>query len=236
MTLSFPANLVAYGINDVFDFETDRINPRKHAKGEIEGMVLEPKNHPFVLKMVHIFSCVILATTLFTRNFLNILGISVSLILSYAYSMPPVRLRERPPFDSISIGVIVFCLFLAGFSYNKTMHDLTLRKCILEIAFIAFHAFTTIMDYSSDKATKTKTFPVVYGKRGTALFSFSFNILILLFFSVSFMTKLSLLVGTLSYFAVIIFPREELARIFFYFMGINNLIIVVVWIFGKIKF
>ena len=234
IVLSFPANLVAYGINDVFDFETDRINPRKHVKGEIEGIALHPKYHHFVLKTAYLFSFIILISALITRDLLNIFGISVSLILSYAYSMPPVRLKERPPLDSISIGFIVFCLFLAGFSYNKAVNDIAIQKCVPEISFTAFHAFTTIMDYSSDKATDTKTFAIVFGKRCTALFSFIYNLLLLLLIYNSFITKWFLLVGIFSYFVLIIFPQEELARFFFYFIGVNNILIVAVWLLMKI--
>ena len=227
--LSFPASLITYGINDVFDYETDRINPRKHVKGIIEGIVLDPKHHSFVLKSAHLFSFIILITALFTRNFLNILGIGSSLILVYAYSMPPIRLKERPPLDSICIGVIVFCVFVAGFSYNKTVYDLALHKCVPEISFISFHAFTTIMDYSSDKATNVRTFAVVFGKRCTALFSFILNVLLLMLVSHSFIIWF-LLVGIFSYFLLIIFPQERLAHFLFYFIGINDLVIFAVWI------
>ena len=232
--LSFPANFITYGINDVFDYETDRINPRKHVKGTIEGIILDPKHHSLVLKSAHLFSFIILITALFTRNFLNILGIGFSLILVYAYSMPPIRLKERPPLDSICIGVIVFCVFVAGFSYNKTVYDLALHKCVPEISFISFHAFTTIMDYSSDKATNVRTFAVVFGKRCTALFSFILNVLLLMLIAHSFITKWFLLVGIFSYFVLVIFPKERLAHFFFYFIGINNVIIIAVWIVQKI--
>ncbi|HBB38783.1 MAG TPA: prenyltransferase, partial [Candidatus Aquiluna sp.] len=35
-----PYNLLMYGVNDVFDYESDLANPRK---GGIEGALLEPK-------------------------------------------------------------------------------------------------------------------------------------------------------------------------------------------------
>lgn len=41
----FPANLLIYGINDIFDFETDKLNPKKV---EYEALV-SPENHSRLL-------------------------------------------------------------------------------------------------------------------------------------------------------------------------------------------
>ncbi len=41
-----PYNLLMYGVNDVFDYESDLTNPRK---GGLEGALLEPKYHAATL-------------------------------------------------------------------------------------------------------------------------------------------------------------------------------------------
>ena len=40
--LSFPLSLIIYGINDIYDFESDQINPRKRL---VNGIVLKQENH-----------------------------------------------------------------------------------------------------------------------------------------------------------------------------------------------
>ena len=48
----FPANLLIYGINDIFDFETDRLNPKK---AEYEALV-RPESHRSLFIWILIFN------------------------------------------------------------------------------------------------------------------------------------------------------------------------------------
>ena len=49
LLLSFPYCLFVYGINDVYDYESDKLNPRKKF---IEGVKLKPIHHPLIKKAI----------------------------------------------------------------------------------------------------------------------------------------------------------------------------------------
>ena len=56
----------------------------------------------------------IFLSSLFTLNLLNIIVMSTALFLAYAYSAPPLRLKTKPPFDSITNGAYFIVPFLLG--------------------------------------------------------------------------------------------------------------------------
>jgi len=49
-----PYNLLMYGINDVFDYQSDLANPRK---GGVEGALLEPKLHRATISSEYCSHC-----------------------------------------------------------------------------------------------------------------------------------------------------------------------------------
>ena len=48
LMLSFPICLFTFGINDVYDYKSDKINPRKQG---IEGTILSDEHHRLVKKL-----------------------------------------------------------------------------------------------------------------------------------------------------------------------------------------
>ncbi|MDD5178263.1 MAG: UbiA family prenyltransferase [Candidatus Nanoarchaeia archaeon] len=176
--LSFPLCLLVYGINDVYDYESDQLNPRKKL---IEGIKLEKKDHSFVKKASLIVIILLIVISLLTLNGTNILFTFILVFLSYFYSAPPLRLKEKPPLDSISNGLIVLLVFMLGFSYNKTFFDITKQVCFCALCVSAVHAFSTISDIIPDKQAKNKTFAIVFGEKPTIIFSLIIFILAFIF-------------------------------------------------------
>ena len=119
--LSFPYCILLYGINDIYDYESDRINRRK---GSIYGIRLDSAYHPFVKRASLIVVILMMASSIFTFNLINILSMASLLVLSYCYPAPPARLKARSPLDSISNGAIFLFVVLLGFSYGKTVSDM----------------------------------------------------------------------------------------------------------------
>jgi 4-hydroxybenzoate polyprenyltransferase len=73
LLLSFPLCIAAYGLNDIYNYESDRLNPRK---GLIEGIKLEPEYHSFVKNVSFIVISLLLLTSFLTLNITNILGMA----------------------------------------------------------------------------------------------------------------------------------------------------------------
>ena len=92
-----PYNLAMYGINDVFDHESDLLNPRK---GGVEGALVPRRQHRTVLVAV-------VATTVPWAVALAVLAgpvaagvLAVVLFAVVAYSAPHLRFKEIPFLDS----------------------------------------------------------------------------------------------------------------------------------------
>ena len=164
-----PYNLMMYGINDVFDYESDKRNKRK---GGVEGALLDKQRHKLVLT----------ATALINIPWLMLLyGLSPSLesilVLTgvvfgvIAYSAPYLRFKERPFIDSATsslhfVGPIVYALSFGGFA------ELSI---IIVVSFflwgLASHAFGAVQDIAADKAGGIGSVATVIGARPTVCFS-----------------------------------------------------------------
>ncbi|WP_454778289.1 prenyltransferase [Georgenia muralis] len=111
-----PYNLLMYGINDVFDFESDLRNPRK---GGIEGIVLARRWHRVTLWSAVLSNLPFLLALLLMGTATSALVLAVSVFAVVAYSAPGLRFKERPVLDSATsathfVSPAVFGLALAG--------------------------------------------------------------------------------------------------------------------------
>lgn len=209
LMLSFPYCVLLYGINDIYDYRSDNINPRKKL---IEGIVLKPKNRRFV-KNVAMFAGFLLAVSALPAfNIANFTGMVLLLFFSYYYSAPPLRLKERPPLDSFSNGVgYYFAPFLMGFG----AFNVPLKVYLIALFVMALHAFTTISDYTADKKSGQKTFAIVFGKKTASAFLMAASIIVLMFAGPSIITSIFMLSCALFALVTILFPSEKLALLFF---------------------
>lgn len=176
--LTFPYNLFLYGINDIYDWESDKINWRK---GKVEGEVLEPDKHEFVREAALVAGLTVLLSSVATLDFSNVLAALMLLFFSHQYSSPPLRLKEKPPLDSFSSGIIyMLAPALMGFSYGSSVLQLPTEALWLTLTSMSAHSFSTIADYTADKRAGQTTFAVKFGKRAAAAFPVA--VLILAFF------------------------------------------------------
>jgi 4-hydroxybenzoate polyprenyltransferase len=228
--LSIPYCMFLYGINDIYDFESDQINPRKQ---HLVGIKLEPTHHSLVKKIALVIGVILLVSSLITMNLMNILGMGLLLFFSYQYSAPPLRLKERPPLDSISNGIIYYLApIVIGVSYGTIPFNAPVQLYLITIAVMGVHSFSTITDYSADKAVGDKTFAVVFGKRAAALFSLIVFTISYLFayreFVATFQAQVIntyLLLLMVFSFIIILYPSERLATVFFYTIGAAFIIV-----------
>lgn len=94
-----PYNIAMYGINDVFDYESDMRNPRK---GGVEGSVLHPRWHVPML-WASLLTCLPFIVVLVAGGtWLSTLWLALALFAVVAYSMQGLRFKEVPILDSIT--------------------------------------------------------------------------------------------------------------------------------------
>ena len=207
--LLFP--LIIFGLNDVYDYKTDSFSPRK--KSLIEGYVLPKNKHAFIKKAVLLSAVALILFSVATLNTTNIAATVFVVFLAYAYSAPPLRLKEVPILDSLSNGVIIMMLLLIGFSYGGVLAEFPLKMVYASMGAAAVHAIGALWDYSSDKSAGVRTIATFFGKRFSALFAAAIVLAILLFSGImnaALNAYLVLILAlTLIIFAV---PDEKLVR------------------------
>lgn len=168
-----PYNLLMYGINDVFDYESDLRNPRK---GGAEGALLDPSLHRLVLSAGVISATPLLVALVVLagwRHPFAWLVLAVSLFAVIAYSVPGLRFKEVPFLDSVTssthfVSPAVFALALVGAAVTPSL-------VALLVAFflwgMASHAFGAVQDVCPDRDAAIGSIATVLGAARTVRFA-----------------------------------------------------------------
>ena len=165
-----PYNLAMYGINDVFDYESDLRNPRK---GGVEGALLDRGMHRAMLVAAVVTNVPFLVFLAIVGSPLSWLVLVVSVFAVLAYSAPGLRFKERPFLDSITssthfVSPAVYGLVLANAVFTP-------RLWLLLAAFflwgIASHAFGAVQDVVADREGGIASIATVIGAKATVRLS-----------------------------------------------------------------
>ncbi|MDM4762289.1 prenyltransferase [Galbitalea sp. SE-J8] len=163
-----PYNLAMYGINDVFDYESDLRNPRK---GGVEGALLDPRMHGVTLVAAIVTNAPFLVAlvVLGVRHPLSWIVLAVSAFAVGAYSAPGLRFKERPFLDSLTssthfVSPAVYGLVLAGAAFTP---QLWLLLAAFFLWGIASHAFGAVQDVLPDRDAGIASIATVLGARAT---------------------------------------------------------------------
>lgn len=170
LLLTFPMNLIGCGLNDIYDYDSDRLSARRK---RIWGAVVGESDRTLVWWACVAMAPLLLAGALATGNPANIIATCGLIAVAWAYSVPPVRLKERPPLDSLSNGLGFFLLpFVMGFSLGADPQAMPLRYYLLALSVCGIHALATAADFEADRAAGHRTFAVKFGRRAATGFAF----------------------------------------------------------------
>ena len=162
--LTLPANLLIYGINDIFDRETDRLNAKKQG---YEAVLAD--------KSVRPIAWLIIATNL---PFLLYFGLSLSLAANFwllifvitgvGYSLPPIRAKARPVIDSLFNILYVAPAFAV---YVAASGQLPSPVAVIAATLwcMAMHAYSAVPDITADKAARTSTVATLLKRQPTLI-------------------------------------------------------------------
>jgi len=165
-----PYNLAMYGINDVFDYESDLRNPRK---GGVEGALLDPRIHRTTL-IAAVVSCLpFLIVLVALGGPLSWLVLAISMFAVVAYSAKGLRFKEKPFLDSLTssthfVSPAVYGLVLAGAEFTP---QLWLILAAFFLWGIASHAFGAVQDVIADREGGIASIATVIGARTTVRFA-----------------------------------------------------------------
>jgi len=165
-----PYNLAMYGINDVFDYESDLANPRK---GGVEGAVLTRETHTLTLRVAVLLALPFVVALIFLGSPWSWGVLAISLFGVAAYSVPGLRFKERPFLDSLTSSVhfvspAVYGLVLAGAAPTRS---LVLTMTAFLLWGIASHAFGAVQDVVPDRAAGIASIATAIGARWTVRFA-----------------------------------------------------------------
>ena len=160
---TFPANLLIYGVNDIFDYETDKDNPKKQG---YEALVMPTEHVPLrnaIMVVTIPFLCLMLQVPL--SAWVAIMGF---LGFSIFYSAEPIRAKARPFIDSIFnilyIFPALFGFFLMGGTHVSWMY--VLAGCLW---CMAMHAYSAVPDIAVDRAQDIATIATRLGASRTLM-------------------------------------------------------------------
>ena len=159
-----PANLFLYGVNDIYDADVDRHNPKK----DDEGREVRYSGDGIVVMVVF------LATGLgiFFVPFLPSAGLLALLgfyALGVEYSAPPLRFKTTPLLDSISNGLYVLPGVVAFAAVaGRLPPALAVRGGWLWT--MAMHTVSAIPDREPDRRAGIRTTATALGERGALVY------------------------------------------------------------------
>lgn len=177
--VTFPFNLLIYGINDIFDQETDNINIRK---GGFGGAKIDPREVPWIAWGVALTNLPFLIYFGFVFSFEANVWMWAYALTFLFYSAPPARFKGRPFLDSISNADYAFPLAFVPLALGTTPNWLAVFA--LMAWSLAKHTYDAIQDIEEDAFVEIKTTAVFLGAKksliwvgfwwlvSTALFAF----------------------------------------------------------------
>lgn len=158
---TLPANLLIYGINDIFDFDTDVLNDKK---GSYEP--LTPKSDHYRLLRDICLSNLPFLPLLAWLNLETCVSLGLFLFMGIFYSAPPIRAKARPFLDS-SFNALYVMPGVAGYFVFGGQH---LSPPLLIAAILwsaAMHAYSAAPDIEADTKANISTIATALGARGT---------------------------------------------------------------------
>lgn len=161
-----PYNLMMYGVNDVYDYESDLRNPRK---GGVEGALVPPRLHKKILAMVALTNIpFIIALFWLSPGPITQLLLVAIVGMALAYSVPHLRFKERPIVDSITssfhfVSPMVYAMVIVGWRAEFIPYILAFAAWGM-----ASHAFGAVQDIIADRKAHISSVATVFGAATTA--------------------------------------------------------------------
>ncbi|MDN6795096.1 MAG: prenyltransferase [Propionibacterium sp.] len=166
-----PYNLAMYGVNDVFDHESDLLNPRK---GGVEGALVPRRRHRTILVAVVVLTVPSALALAVLAGPLAALVLAVVLFAVLAYSAPHLRFKEIPFLDSATSATHFVGPALVGLAAAVPLTSVSLATREVALPLVAFflwsmasQAFGAVQDVVPDRQAGLRSVATQIGPRAT---------------------------------------------------------------------
>lgn len=165
-----PYNLAMYGINDVFDYESDLRNPRK---GGVEGAVLSRALHRPTLIASAVTTVPFLIYLVAVGSVESSLWLAASAFAVIAYSAKGLRFKEIPFLDSVTSAFHFVSPAIVGWTLAGDQLTGGVWACLAAFMLwgAASQAFGAVQDVRFDREADLKSVATVLGARATVWFA-----------------------------------------------------------------
>lgn len=166
-----PYNLLLYGVNDLFDYDSDRLNPRKG--GAIEGALIAPSRARSLVSAILLTNVPLLGMLVWLGGRGTAFALLITVAVAIIYSAPPLRTKVLPFLDSATSSLhFVLPAVCGGIVAGSSLSALPWRLLIAFFLWgMASHALGAIQDVRYDREAGIGSIAVALGARATALFS-----------------------------------------------------------------
>jgi 4-hydroxybenzoate polyprenyltransferase len=146
--------------NDLHDLPSDRANPRKATAPLVTGVVSAARlRRWYWWAAAACVGCALFVGPLF------VLGVAGVLLLGWAYSVPPLRLKTRPGWDvAVNAFVVGVVSPAAGWAISRPPWEFPWQFALIGLLFAAaLYVPTTVTDLAADRGAGDRTFAVRFG-------------------------------------------------------------------------
>jgi len=231
-----PYNIAMYGINDVFDYESDIRNPRK---GGVEGAVLPKTMHKPLLWASVLTTVPFLVAMYAVGTWQSAIWLTVAMVAVVAYSAPPMRFKERPVLDSVtsSAHFVTPAIVGATIQAGETPGYFWLAAGAFFLWGMASHALGAVQDVTADREGGLSSIATALGARTvTRLAAGAYLVAALLMFAMPSpawivgVAGLGYVANTLRFWNITEATCEDVNRAWRVFLWLNYLVGAVVTI------
>lgn len=158
-----PANIFLYGVNDLFDEDTDKLNEKKKHQ---ETFVTDSKKKIYLASVV---LSLIIAVVIMNHQLLSVWNLmGLFLLLSFFYSAPPLRFKAKPLVDSAS-NILYGIPAIIGFAQSSNEIPSVIIWIGIFCWTFAMHLFSAIPDIKPDTEAGIRTTATWLGKKNSLI-------------------------------------------------------------------
>jgi 4-hydroxybenzoate polyprenyltransferase len=163
---TLPFNLLIYGVNDIFDQDTDALNTRK---GGLEGARIAASESRLILAAIALTNVPFIVYFCVTLPLDSLAWVLAYIVIFVQYSAPPLRFKAKFYLDALSNAAYAFPLVFIPLAWGEAP---VWGAAIGLMAWsIAKHTFDAVQDIDEDRASGIVTTAVKEGPHRAALWS-----------------------------------------------------------------
>ncbi len=213
---SYPANLLVYGINDIFDYQTDKLNEKKSGYEDL----IHPEQQKHLRATIIISNLPFLLLSILP-NAPSYLWLFIFVISALQYSAPPLRAKAKPLLDTIISALVYIAPGYVGY-YISWWNDFDwMAFAALLFWNMAMHAYSAIPDITADTQAGIQTVATRYGKNGTLWFCIICYLLALIL-SMPSLWIFSIVIWSVYIIMMLISFKNDIFWLYKYFPWINT--------------